>query len=51
MTNNRNSFNLKNREAQISKIFDWFEEDFGESEEEVLTYISQYLSDNIRLRY
>lgn len=44
----RNSFDTKNRKAYLSKIFDWFDEDFGDSEEEVLIYISQFLSDNIR---
>ena len=34
--NSRNSFDLKNRKAYLSKIFDWFDEDFGDSEMEVL---------------
>jgi hypothetical protein len=45
--NNRNSFDLKNRKAFLSKIFDWFDEDFGNSEKEVLKYVSQFISENI----
>ncbi|MDZ7765763.1 MAG: DUF547 domain-containing protein [Melioribacteraceae bacterium] len=43
----RNSFDLGNREAEISEIFNWFDEDFGDSEEEVLIFISDYLTDEI----
>lgn len=44
----RNHFDMKNREAHISEIFNWFEEDFGKNDKEVLTYISQFLPDNIK---
>lgn len=40
----KNSFDINNKEAGISKIFDWFEEDFGHNDEEVLLFISQFLS-------
>lgn len=43
----RNSFNLDKREANISEIFNWFEEDFGKDEEEVLLFLSNYLPVNI----
>lgn len=43
----RNKFDLKNREAEISEIFNWFEEDFGNDEEEVLLYIAKYLPEEI----
>lgn len=42
---NRNSFDLKNRKAHLSKIFDWFDEDFGNTEEKILVYVSQFLPD------
>ncbi len=45
--NSRNSFDLKNRKAYLSKIFDWFDEDFGDSEKEVLKYVSQFIPENI----
>lgn len=45
--NSRNSFDLKNRKAYLSKIFDWFDEDFGDSEKEVLKYASQFIPENI----
>lgn len=35
---------VNNGEIRASKIFDWYEEDFGENEEEVLTYLSQFAS-------
>lgn len=44
----KNEFNFDEREAEISKIFDWFEEDFGEDDEEVLRYISGFLKENER---
>ena len=43
----KNSFNINNKEAEVSKIFDWFEEDFGDNDEEVLLFISQFLSNPI----
>lgn len=43
----RNQFDLENREAKISEIFNWFEEDFGNSEEEVLMFIADYLPKEI----
>lgn len=45
--NSRNSFDLKNRRAYLSKVFDWFDEDFGDSEKEVLKYVSQFIPENI----
>ncbi|CAM3677259.1 DUF547 domain-containing protein [Litorimonas haliclonae] len=35
---------VNNGEIRASKIFDWYEEDFGENDEEVLTYLSQFAS-------
>ncbi len=45
--NSRNSFTLKKREANISEIFNWFEKDFGSSDENVLKFISSYLPEKI----
>jgi len=42
----KNSFDIRNRKAYLSKIFDWFDEDFGESDNEVLKYIAQFLPEN-----
>lgn len=43
----RNSFDLKNRQAKISEIFNWFEEDFGNSDENILKLIANYIPENI----
>ncbi len=39
----KNYFDINNRKAKLSKIMDWYEDDFGENDEEVLLYISQFL--------
>lgn len=44
----RNSFDLKNKKADISKIFEWFGEDFGKSDKDILMYISNFLPDDVR---
>ena len=38
----RNTFDLDNRRARISRIFSWFEEDFGQNDAEVIRYLSAY---------
>lgn len=38
----RNAFDLEDRRARISKIFDWFEEDFGSTDAEVIRYLAQF---------
>lgn len=43
----RNLFDMMNREAEISEIFNWFEEDFGDNEEEVLLFTAHYLPKEI----
>ncbi len=43
----RNYFDVKNREAYISKIFRWFSKDFGSSDENILKFITKYLPENI----
>lgn len=44
----RNIFNLEEREAEISQIFNWFDEDFGDSDENILKFVSEYLPENIK---
>ena len=43
----RNHFDMKNRKAYISEIFNWFDEDFGESDENILKFITKFVSENI----
>lgn len=40
----RNKFDVENKIAYLSKILDWFEEDFGDNDEEVLMFVSKYLN-------
>lgn len=44
----KNEFDTKNWNAIVSKIFEWFGEDFGKSERETLTYVSTFLPEGIR---
>lgn len=44
----RNHFDVKNKKAYISQIFNWFGEDFGDSDENILKFVSEYLPDNIK---
>lgn len=39
----RNHFDLKNRKAYISEIFNWFGEDFGKTDENILKFIANYI--------
>ena len=43
----RNYFDLNKREAYLSKIFDWYGEDFAEDEDSLLIYLSRYLPDKV----
>ena len=45
----RNDFDLKKRQAYISEIFNWFDDDFGDSDENVLMFISKYVPENTSL--
>ena len=44
----KNSLDLKNKKAEISRIFEWFGEDFGKSDKDILMYISNFLPDDVR---
>jgi hypothetical protein len=45
--NNRekNRFDLKTKTAYLSRYFDWYKDDFGKNDKEVLIYITDYLND------
>ncbi|MDP2364526.1 MAG: DUF547 domain-containing protein [Ignavibacteria bacterium] len=43
----RNHFDLTNRKAFISEIFNWFGDDFGKSDMNILNFISKSLPENI----
>lgn len=43
----KNQFDTANKTAGISKIFKWFKEDFGTSDENVLAYIQPFLNEDI----
>lgn len=43
----RNHFDVKNRKAYISEIFNWFGEDFGKTDENILRFISNFVPENI----
>jgi hypothetical protein len=40
----RNRFDIGRKRAYLSKIFNWYGEDFGKNSGELLTYLSQFLS-------
>jgi len=43
----KNSFDAGAKRARISKIFDWFGEDFGSDDAQILLFISTYLSGEV----
>lgn len=45
----RNHYDLNNRKAFISEIFNWFGEDFGETDENILEFIAKYLNEDISI--
>ena len=44
----KNSFDLNSQKAELSKIFDWFEEDFGNTDESVLKFLADYLPESLQ---
>ncbi len=44
----RNKFDIKNKVAYLSKILDWFSEDFGDSDENVLSFAANYLNEPLK---
>ncbi len=43
----KNYFDEENKTAHISKIFDWYNDDFGNNDKRILKYISQYLPEKL----
>lgn len=43
----KNQFDLNTQTARLSKILDWYDEDFGDSDEDILKFVSQFLPENI----
>ena len=41
----RNQLDRGEKLARLSKIFDWFEEDFGNGEQAILNYVANYVGD------
>lgn len=39
----KNYFDVDNKKAYISKIFDWFNDDFGNNDEEILIFIAKFI--------
>lgn len=44
----RNRFDLKNRKAYLSKIFDWYGKDFGANQKERLVFVSRFASEPLK---
>jgi hypothetical protein len=44
----RNYFEFRKRKAYLSKIFDWYGEDFAPNEHQILLKISKYLREDVR---
>ena len=43
----KNNFDIENKTANISKIYSWFSEDFGDDDENVLLFISDFIPNEI----
>ena len=43
----RNYFNVEKKEAHLSKILDWFADDFGKNDEERLLFVANFLPDTL----
>jgi len=43
----KNKFDLKERTAHLSKILDWYSSDFGNDDQSILLYVSQFLDSEI----
>jgi len=43
----KNEFNVSEKEVELSKIMDWYDDDFGGNEKEILVFISKYLSEEL----
>lgn len=45
----KNQFDLKTKTASLSKIMDWYDDDFGSNDEEILLYVSRFLTEEISI--
>ena len=43
----KNRFDPETKTAHLSKILDWYDDDFGNNSQEILQYISKYLSEDL----
>ena len=43
----KNQFDVKTKSAELSKIMDWYDNDFGQNDEDILKYVSQFLPEGI----
>ena len=43
----RNSFDMENKKAHLSKILDWFSKDFGSNDEEILLFVSRFAAADV----
>jgi hypothetical protein len=47
MDETKNNFDLKKRTAYLSKILNWYSSDFGNDDQSILLYVSQFLDREI----
>jgi len=47
MQESKNHFDVELRKAHLSKILDWFARDFGENDEQILLFVTQFLSEDL----
>jgi hypothetical protein len=43
----KNRFDPETKTAHLSKILDWYDDDFGNSKQEILEYVARYLPDDL----
>lgn len=43
----KNEFDVEKRVTRISKIFDWYEKDFGDNKQDVLRFVADYLPQSL----
>ncbi|MFQ5638485.1 MAG: DUF547 domain-containing protein [bacterium] len=43
----KNFFTIEKKQAQLSKILDWYADDFGNNDEEILLYVARFLPDEL----
>jgi len=43
----KNRFDVNTKTAHLSKILDWYDDDFGNNKQELLIYVTQYLNESL----